>query len=74
MVLTLADAFDDSRLSAVERENQSRWKLTWPELKLLFIASSACGRVSHLITLTDDDLQLVSSSMHTICSTLTWWS
>jgi PHS family inorganic phosphate transporter-like MFS transporter len=41
MVLTTADAFDDSRLSAVERENQSRWKLTWPELKLLLIASSA---------------------------------
>ncbi|KAJ7925028.1 major facilitator superfamily domain-containing protein [Mycena leptocephala] len=40
MVLTTADAFDDSRLSAVERENQSRWKLTWPELKLLLIAST----------------------------------
>ncbi|KAJ7473468.1 major facilitator superfamily domain-containing protein [Mycena latifolia] len=40
MPIALADAFDDSRLSAVERENQSRWKLTWPELKLLFIAST----------------------------------
>ncbi|KAJ6537678.1 major facilitator superfamily domain-containing protein [Mycena capillaripes] len=39
-VITLADAFDDSHLSAVERENQSRWKLTWPEVKLLFIAST----------------------------------
>ncbi|KAJ7229802.1 putative PHO84-inorganic phosphate permease [Mycena pura] len=39
MPLALADAYD-SRLSAVERENQSRWKLTWPELKLLFIAST----------------------------------
>ncbi|KAJ7716743.1 major facilitator superfamily domain-containing protein [Mycena maculata] len=35
-----ADAFDDSHLTEVERENQSRWKLTWPELKLLFIAST----------------------------------
>ncbi|KAJ7261367.1 major facilitator superfamily domain-containing protein [Mycena haematopus] len=35
-----ADAFDDSHLSAVERENQSRWKLTWPEFKLLLIAST----------------------------------
>ncbi|KAJ6583009.1 major facilitator superfamily domain-containing protein [Mycena vulgaris] len=40
MAISTADAFDDSRLSAVERENQSRWKLTWPELKLLFIAST----------------------------------
>ncbi|KAF7345574.1 Metabolite transporter [Mycena venus] len=40
MAIDTADAFDDSRLSAVERENQSRWKLTWPELKLLFIAST----------------------------------
>ncbi|KAJ7862576.1 major facilitator superfamily domain-containing protein [Mycena leptocephala] len=40
MPITTADAFDDSRLSAVERENQSRWKLTWPEFKLLFIAST----------------------------------
>ncbi|KAF7359361.1 Metabolite transporter [Mycena sanguinolenta] len=35
-----SDAFDDSHLSAVERENQSRWKLTWPEAKLLGIAST----------------------------------
>ncbi|KAJ6479452.1 major facilitator superfamily domain-containing protein [Mycena vitilis] len=40
MPLAIADAFDDSRLSAVERENQSRWKLSWPELKLLLIAST----------------------------------
>ncbi|KAJ7686582.1 major facilitator superfamily domain-containing protein [Mycena rosella] len=40
MAISTADAFDDSRLTAVERENQSRWKLTWPELKLLFIAST----------------------------------
>jgi hypothetical protein len=40
MPLDTADAFDDSRLSAVERENQSRWKLTWPEFKLLAIAAS----------------------------------
>ncbi|KAJ7100970.1 major facilitator superfamily domain-containing protein [Mycena belliarum] len=40
MAITVADAFDDSRLSAVERENQSRWKLSWPEFKLLFIAST----------------------------------
>jgi PHS family inorganic phosphate transporter-like MFS transporter len=38
--MPIADAFDDSNLSAVERENQSRWKLTWPEFKLLFIAST----------------------------------
>ncbi|KAK7023920.1 metabolite transporter [Favolaschia claudopus] len=38
--MSTADAFDESRLSAVERENQSRWKLTWPELKLLLIAST----------------------------------
>ncbi|KAJ7871447.1 major facilitator superfamily domain-containing protein [Mycena olivaceomarginata] len=40
MPLDTADAFDDSRLSAVERENQSRWKLTWPEFKLLAIAAT----------------------------------
>ncbi|KAJ7783646.1 major facilitator superfamily domain-containing protein [Mycena maculata] len=39
-MLSTADAFDDSHLTEVERENQSRWKLTWPELKLLFIAST----------------------------------
>ncbi|KAJ7180660.1 major facilitator superfamily domain-containing protein [Mycena filopes] len=40
MTIDTADAFDDSRLSAVERENQSRWKLTLPEFKLLLIAST----------------------------------
>ncbi|KAJ7438091.1 major facilitator superfamily domain-containing protein [Mycena galericulata] len=40
MAITTADAFDDSHLSEVERGNQSRWKLTWPELKLLLIAST----------------------------------
>ncbi|KAJ7616672.1 major facilitator superfamily domain-containing protein [Roridomyces roridus] len=35
-----ADAYDESHLAEVEQENQSRWKLTWPELKLLFIAST----------------------------------
>ncbi|KAJ7043636.1 major facilitator superfamily domain-containing protein [Mycena alexandri] len=40
MAIDTADAFDDSRLSAVERENQSRWKLSLPEFKLLLIAST----------------------------------
>ncbi|KAJ7663688.1 major facilitator superfamily domain-containing protein [Mycena rosella] len=40
MAIDTADAFDDSHLSEVERENQSRWRLTWPELKLLLIAST----------------------------------
>ncbi|KAF7316614.1 Metabolite transporter [Mycena chlorophos] len=33
------DAYDESRLAEVE-ENQSRWRLSWGELKLLFIAST----------------------------------
>ncbi|KAJ7491749.1 major facilitator superfamily domain-containing protein [Mycena galericulata] len=40
MGISTADAFDDSHLSELERQNQSRWKLTWPELKLLLIAST----------------------------------
>ncbi|KAJ7617717.1 major facilitator superfamily domain-containing protein [Roridomyces roridus] len=40
MRITTADAFDDSQLTAVDRANTSRWRLTWPELKLLFIAST----------------------------------
>ncbi|KAJ7618424.1 major facilitator superfamily domain-containing protein [Roridomyces roridus] len=34
-----ADVFDESNLTEAERSNESRWMLTWPELKLLFIAS-----------------------------------
>ncbi|KAJ7503553.1 major facilitator superfamily domain-containing protein [Mycena galericulata] len=40
MAISTADAFDDSHLSEVDRGNQSRWKLTLPEFKLLLIAST----------------------------------
>ncbi|KAJ7618425.1 putative PHO84-inorganic phosphate permease [Roridomyces roridus] len=35
-----ADAFDEGNLTDAERSNESRWRLSWPELKLLGIASS----------------------------------